>query len=471
MRIYNTLTREKEEFAPIRPGKAGIYCCGPTVYNLIHVGNARPMVVFDVLRRHLEAGGLDVTFVQNFTDIDDKVIDKAVREGVPFSEIARRYIEEYYTDAHGLGVRDADIAPRATDCVAQILSLIQILYDKGFAYTTPDGVYYRVNKFPDYGKLSRQPLADLEEGARVEISSGKESPMDFALWKLAKPGEPSWPSPWGEGRPGWHIECSAMAGDRLGQTLDIHCGGQDLIFPHHENEIAQSEAAHGAPLARHWMHNGFLSLDNRKMSKSLGNIFTVREAANAYGYDAIRYFLLSAHYRSPLNYSADSLEQSRAALSRLKNTEGRLVFLRQNATGTPSAGEEAFLATLPGYKARFDAALDDDLNTADALGVLFEMIREINAQTAGNPSRALADACLRALREQADVLGLLYTVGAAAGANALDDETEALIEKRQAARAARDFAEADRIRDQLKTLGILLEDTPQGVKWRREETV
>jgi len=465
MKIYNTMTRKIEDFVPLTPGQVRVYCCGPTVYNLIHVGNARPMVVFDVLRRHLEDSGFAVTFVQNFTDIDDKVIRRAAEEGVSFSEIAERYITEYKTDAKGLGVRDADIAPRATGSIEDIIQLIQLLQDKGCAYPTDDGVYFRVSAFSDYGKLSRQPMDDLVAGARVEVGEGKESPMDFALWKAAKPGEPSWPSPWGEGRPGWHIECSAMAGGLLGHTLDIHCGGQDLVFPHHENEIAQSEAAHGAPLARYWMHNGFLSIDNRKMSKSLGNFFTVRDVAAAYGYETLRYFLLSAHYRSPLNYSTESLEQSAAALERLKNAEQRLVFLTQNADENLKNDNNALIEKLPEYKKRFDQALDDDLNTADAMGILFEMVRDINIHTSGSPSRALAEACLNALRAQTSILGLLQ----AGEETSLDVEVEALIEKRQAARAARDFAESDRIRDELKAMGIVLEDTPQGVKWRRAE--
>ncbi len=463
MKIFNTMTREKEEFTPQTPGRALIYCCGPTVYNLIHVGNARPIIVFDVLRRHLEDAGLDVTFVQNFTDIDDKVIGRANEEGVTFSDIAARYIEEYKIDAHGLGVRDADVAPLATDSMDSILKLVGTLVDKGFAYPTSDGVYFRVNAFPSYGKLSHQPLEDLAAGARVEVSGIKESPMDFALWKLAKPGEPSWPSPWGDGRPGWHIECSAMAGTHLGQTIDIHGGGQDLIFPHHENEIAQSEAAHGVPLARYWMHNGFLSIDNQKMSKSLGNFFTVRDAAAAYGYETLRMFMLSAHYRSPLNYSVESLEQAQAALERLKNSESNLRFLLANTTGGLTPEETAFVAGLPDFKARFDAALDDDLNTADAMGIVFETVREINARIAGNPSRALVETCLNALKAMTDVLGLLP----GGQDDMLDEEIEALIKARGEARAARNFAESDRIRDELKAKGIVLEDTPQGVKWKR----
>ncbi len=464
MKIFNTLSRQKEEFVPQTPGAARIYCCGPTVYNLIHVGNARPMIVFDVLRRHLEHQGYTVTFAQNFTDIDDKVIRRAVDEGVSFADIAARYIAEYKKDAEGLGVRPADLAPLATDNMDAILELVKTLVDKGFAYPTSDGVYFRVSRFAEYGKLSHQPLEDLSAGARVAVGEDKENPMDFALWKLAKPGEPSWESPWGAGRPGWHIECSAMAGRHLGDTVDIHCGGQDLIFPHHENEIAQSEAAHGVPFARYWMHNGFLSVDNTKMSKSLGNFFTVRDAAEAYGYEAIRLFMLSAHYRSPVNYSAESLTQAQASLSRLYTARDNLKFLTENAAGEHAEAEKNFLATLPAYRARFDAALDDDLNTADALGVLFELVRDVNTHVIGAPSRKLASACLETLGELCSVLGLLYKKEEAS----LDDEIETLIEARQTARKNRDFKEADRLRDALKEKGIHLEDTPQGVKWRRE---
>ncbi|MDR3206767.1 MAG: cysteine--tRNA ligase [Oscillospiraceae bacterium] len=463
MKIYNTLSRKKETFVPLTPGAARIYCCGPTVYNFIHVGNARPLVVFDVLRRHLEAGGLAVTFAQNFTDIDDKVIARAAVEGMSYADLAAKYIAEYRIDAHGLGVRDADLAPLATENMEAILTLIQTLMDKGCAYTAPDGVYFRVSAFPAYGKLSRQPLDDLAAGARVEVGEGKESPLDFALWKAAKPGEPAWPSPWGQGRPGWHIECSAMAGGLLGETIDIHCGGQDLIFPHHENEIAQSEAAHGVPLARYWMHNGFLNIDNQKMAKSLGNFFTVRDAAAAYGYETIRFFMLSAHYRSPLNYAPETLAQAAAALERLGNALTNLDFLVENLAGDMTPEEAAFAGTLPAYRARFDAALDDDLNTADAVGVLFEAVRDVNAHVAGTNARPLAQAARALLGGMTGVLGLRL----AKQADMLDADIEALIARRQAARAARDFKEADRIRDELKAKGILLEDTPQGVKWKK----
>ncbi|SMC48181.1 cysteine--tRNA ligase [Papillibacter cinnamivorans] len=466
MKIYNTLTRKKEEFVPITKGEVKIYTCGPTVYNFIHVGNARPIILFDTFRRYLEYRGYKVTFVQNFTDVDDKVIGKANEEGTTYDKIAERYIGEYFADAHGLGVRDADIHPKATENIEEIIAFIQGLIDKGYAYVSEGDVYYSTEQFPEYGKLSHQPLEDLEAGARVGVSESKRAPMDFALWKAAKPGEPAWDAPWGRGRPGWHIECSVMAGRYLGETIDIHCGGQDLIFPHHENEIAQSEAHNGCDFVHYWMHNGFLSIDNRKMSKSLGNFFTVREAAGAYGYETIRMFMLSAHYRSPLNYSEESLMQAKAALDRLYTAADNLKFLSETAPDLPKTPEEtAFTDTFGGYRARFIDAMDDDFNTADAVSVLFELVRAANAATAqeNKPTRGFAAECLAMVRELADVLGLLY----GRNENSLDDEVEALIEARQAARKAKNFREADRIRDQLKEMGILLEDTPQGVKWKK----
>ncbi len=464
MRVFNTLTRQKEEFVPLKENRALIYCCGPTVYNLIHVGNARPMIAFDVLRRHLLAQGWQVTFVQNFTDIDDKVIRRAQEEGTCYDAVAARYIEEYYTDARGLNVMDADIAPKATENIPAIISLVARLVDREFAYETRDGVYFRVGRFAEYGKLSHQPMEDLLSGARVDTNEDKEAPADFALWKRAKEGEPFWPSPWGDGRPGWHIECSAMAGRHLGSTIDIHCGGQDLIFPHHENEIAQSEAAFGCAFARYWMHNGFLSIDNQKMSKSLGNFFTVREAAKAYGYEAIRLFMLGAHYRSPLNYSEESLNQAAASLKRLTATRDNLSFLMEHAQDKNGAPDPAVEQALAAYRVRFDEALDDDLNTADAIGTLFEMVRDINTRLQANASFGQMLVCQSALRGMLDVLGLLQT----SQVTGLEDEIEALIERRQQARAAKNFQESDRIRDELKSRGIVLEDTPQGVKWRRE---
>jgi cysteinyl-tRNA synthetase len=465
VKIYNSMTQKKEEFIPIEKGKVKIYSCGPTVYDYIHIGNARPMIMFDVLRRYLEYKGLEVNFVQNFTDIDDKIINRANKEGISSDAVAAKYMEEYRIDAEGLGVRPATIHPKATENIPEIIDMVKQLIDKGFAYESGGDVYFRTGKFKEYGKLSHQSLEDLESGARVDINEQKESPVDFVLWKSAKPGEPYWDSPWGKGRPGWHIECSAMSVKHLGKTIDIHCGGQDLIFPHHENEIAQSEAANGCTFVKYWMHNGFISIDNNKMSKSLGNFFTVREAAQAYGYEAIRMFMLMAHYRSPLNYSEESLLQAKAALQRLYTADENLEFLSSNSSVTELTDDEAdYLKTLDTFKERFIQVMDDDLNTADAVSVIFEMVRSINVKTEKNPSREMAAECRKRLRELTDVLGLLYSQSAS---DNLTSEIEALIEARQKARKAKDFAEADRIRDKLKEMGILLEDTPQGVKWKR----
>lgn len=467
MKLFNSMSREKEEFVPLEPGEVKMYACGPTVYNLIHVGNARPIIVFDVLRRYLEYRGYKVTFVQNFTDVDDKIIRRANEENVTSADISEKYIKEYFTDAQGLGVHEATVHPRATENMEQIIDMIKTLVEKGFAYEADGDVYYRTAKFEHYGCLSHQPLEDLEAGARIDVSSVKENPMDFALWKAAKPGEPYWASPWGNGRPGWHIECSAMSRRYLGKTIDIHCGGQDLQFPHHENEIAQSEAANGCKFVDYWLHNGFLNIDNKKMSKSENNFFTVRDAAEAYGYEPIRFFMLSAHYRSPLNYSRESLTQAQAALERLYTAADNLDFLAQNgAEGEMTTAETAFTQGFDEYRRRFDEAMDDDLNTADAVGVLFELVRAVNTAVEGAPTRAFAKVSRAMIGEFADVLGLLYRQKK----DNLDDEVEKLIQARQAARKAKNFAEADRIRDQLKAMGIELMDTPQGVKWKKTET-
>ena len=442
-----------------------MYTCGPTVYNFIHVGNARPMIMFDLLRRYLEYRGYKVTFVQNFTDVDDKIIKRANEEGISAQEVAEKYIGEYFTDAHGLGVHDATIHPKATENMQQIIELVQTLIDKGYAYESNGDVYYRTLKFKDYGKLSHQPLEDLQAGARIAVGEHKEDPMDFALWKAAKPGEPAWESPWGMGRPGWHIECSAMSNRYLGKTIDLHCGGMDLQFPHHENEIAQSEAANGCEFVHYWLHNGFLNIDNQKMSKSLGNFFTVREAATAYGYETIRFFMLSAHYRSPLNYSRESLEQAQAALDRLYTARDNLDFLCENGEDGPMTAEEQKVAdSLPTFRERFQTAMDDDLNTADAMGVLFDLVRTVNTALEGKPTKGLAEACRAMFRELIDVMGLLY---ARKKADSLDEKVEAMIAARQQARKEKNFAEADRIRDELKAMGIELMDTPQGVKWKQ----
>ncbi|MBS1327094.1 MAG: cysteine--tRNA ligase [Oscillospiraceae bacterium] len=462
MKIYNTLTRQKEELVTLEPGVARIYACGPTVYNYIHIGNARPLCVFDVLRRYLEWRGYEVKFVQNFTDIDDKIIRRANEEGVGYQEIAARYIEEFWVDAKGLGVREATVHPKATENMEEIESLIAGLVEKGYAYRAANGdVYFRTHKFDEYGKLSHQPLDDLESGARIAVGEEKEDPMDFALWKAAKPGEPSWPSPWSDGRPGWHIECSAMARRYLGETIDIHCGGQDLIFPHHENEIAQSECCNGAPFARYWMHNGYINVDNKKMSKSLNNFFTVRDVAEQYGYEPIRFFLISSSYRSPINYNTAIIEQAKASLDRLYNCKSALEFAAGNAG--EGDGDPAFAAALASRRDQFIAAMEDDLNTADAIAALFELVRDINVKLGAQPARADVAAASELFEELTGVLGLLYD----RKAELLDEDIEALIEARTAARKAKNWAEADRIRDELTAKGIVLEDTPQGVKWRR----
>ena len=458
MKIFNTLTREKQELVPVEEGVLRIYACGPTVYNYIHIGNARPLCVFDVLRRYLEWRGYKVNFVQNFTDIDDKLIKKANEEGITVKQVAERYIEEFWTDAKGLGVREATVHPKATENIDAIQEIITSLIEKGYAYESKGDVYFRAKKFKEYGKLSHQPLDDLEAGARIDVTEIKEDPMDFCLWKSAKPGEPYWESPWGRGRPGWHIECSAMAGRFLGKTIDIHCGGQDLIFPHHENEIAQSECANGCDFAHYWMHNGYINVDNRKMSKSLNNFFTVREVANVYGYEPIRYLMISSHYRSPINYSTDILEQGKNALERLYTCRDNLDFALKNAAEGGEASE--FLAK---YRQDFIDAMDDDFNTADAMGVLFSAVREINTMIAANPAKAAVEAAIALFDELTGVLGLVYN----RKTDNLDAEVEALIQQRTDARKARDFATADAIRDKLKEMGIILEDTPQGVKWTR----
>ena len=463
MKIYNTLTRTKEEFVPIEPGKVRMYACGPTVYNFIHIGNARPLCVFDVLRRYLEWRGYDVRFVQNFTDIDDKIIRRANEEGTTYDKISEKYIAEFEKDARGLGVKPATVHPKATENIDEIQSIIATLIEKGFAYVAPNGdVYFRTRKCKDYGKLSHQPIDDLESGARIAVGEQKEDPLDFALWKAAKPGEPFWKSPWSDGRPGWHIECSAMARRYLGETIDIHGGGQDLIFPHHENEIAQSECANGVPFDHYWMHTGYINVDNKKMSKSLGNFFTVRDVAEKYGYEPIRFFLISSTYRNPINYSMEIIEQGIAALERLYNCKSALAFAAAHAADGEM--DAAFAEKLTARREQFIAAMDDDLNTADAIAALFELVRDINLMLADGKATDKTVAAARALfAELADVLGLLY----AKKEDAADEEIDRLIAARTAARAAKNWAEADRIRDELKAQGIVLEDTPQGVKWHR----
>lgn len=465
MKVYNTLTRKKEELVPITPGEIKMYACGPTVYNYIHIGNARPLCIFDILRRYLEYRGYKVTFVQNFTDIDDKIIRRANEEHVDFSEISECYIKEFWTDADGLNVRHATVNPKATENIDAIIHIISTLIEKGYAYEAQGDVYFSTEKFKDYGKLSHQPLEDLEAGVRIMVGEVKREPMDFAVWKAAKPGEPAWDSPWGKGRPGWHIECSAMNWRYLGDTIDIHCGGQDLIFPHHENEIAQSECFTGKPFAHYWMHNGYINVDNVKMSKSLGNFFTVRDVAEKYGYEPIRYLLISAQYRSPINYSTDIIEQCISALNRLYTCRDSLDFELKNASDAEHDGDRAIIDGFGKYREQFIDAMDDDLNTADAIASIFELVRDINTNVVGKtPSKALVEGAISVFDELTGVLGLVYN----RKTETLDSDIEALIEARTNARKEKNWAEADRIRDQLKEMGIVLEDTAQGVKWHRE---
>ena len=462
MKIFNTLTREKQEFVPVEEGKVKIYACGPTVYNYIHIGNARPLCVFDVLRRYFEYRGYDVTFVQNFTDIDDKIIRRANEEGTDYETISKKYIEEFWVDAKGLNFKPATIHPLATENIDNIIEIVSGLIENGHAYEVNGDVYFSTKTFPEYGKLSHQPLEDLEAGARIMVGDIKKDPMDFALWKSAKPGEPYWDSPWGKGRPGWHIECSAMNIRYLGESIDIHCGGLDLIFPHHENEIAQSECFTGKPFANYWMHNGYINVDNVKMSKSLGNFFTVREVAEKYGYEPIRYLLISSSYRSPINYSVEIIEQCKAALTRLYNCRDNIDFELKNA---PEGEESAEVkAMLDKRIEQFNTALDDDLNTADGIAAVFDLVRDINTNVLGKgQSRQTVEYAAKVFDTLTGVLGLVYN----RKEEKSDAEIDALIEARTQERKDKNWAEADRIRDELKAMGIILEDTPQGVKWHR----
>ena len=465
MRIYNTLTRRKEELKTITDGEVKIYACGPTVYNYIHIGNSRPLCVFDTLRRYLEYRGYKVTFVQNFTDIDDKIIKKAIEENSDYKTVSEKYIKEFWTDAKGLNFREATVHPNATENIDEIINIISTLVEKGYAYPVENGdVYFSPKKFSGYGKLSHQPLEELEAGARINIGELKREPMDFALWKGAKPGEPYWDSPWGKGRPGWHIECSAMIHRFLGNTIDIHCGGQDLIFPHHENEIAQSECCNGVPFAHYWMHNGYINVDNVKMSKSLGNFFTVRDVAEKYGYEPIRYLMISSQYRSPINYSVDIIEQCKASLQRLYTCRNNLDFALENATDIVPENAEEIKKQLDSRREQFIEAMDDDLNTADGISAVFELVKDINVNVIDSKSAELIKYAIDLFDELTNVLGLVYN----RDTGSLDEEIEKLIEARQNARKEKNWAEADRIRDELKAQGIVLEDTPQGVKWHRE---
>ncbi len=462
MKILNTLTRRKEEFVPINEGKVGIYVCGPTVYDYIHIGNARPMIVFDTLRRYLEYKGYDVNYVSNFTDVDDKIIKRANEEGVDASVISERYIAEVKKDMAALNVREATTHPKATEEIPDMIEMVKTLIEKGYAYEVNGTVYFRTRKFKDYGKLSKKNIDDLRSGSRDLLVSGvdeKEDPLDFVLWKPKKEGEPSWPSPWGDGRPGWHLECSVMSKKYIGDVIDIHAGGEDLVFPHHENEIAQSEAANGTEFARYWMHNGFLKINNEKMSKSLGNFFTVREIAEKYPLQVIRFFMLSAHYRSPLNFSADLVEASKNGLERILTAVDRL----KSISGTEGEVDKAVADEMDAFVKKYEAAMDDDLNTADAISVIFELVKYANVNVTEESTKATVELVLNTVTKLCDILGIITEKKK----EILDSDIEALIEERQAARKAKNFARADEIRDQLSNMGIILEDTREGVKWKR----
>ena len=466
MRIYNTLTRCKEEFTPLNPEQVTIYICGPTVYNFIHIGNARPMVVFDTLRKYMKYRGYNVKYVQNFTDVDDKIINRAKEEGLPALEVSEKYIKEYFDDADALLVDRADVHPKVSEHIGEIIAFVQNLIDKGYAYEADGDVYLSTRKFTTYGKLSKQNIDDLEAGARIAIGEVKLDPLDFALWKAQKTDdEIAWDSPWGKGRPGWHIECSTMAKKHLGETIDIHGGGEDLQFPHHENEIAQSECCNDKTFARFWMHNGFITIDKEKMSKSKGNFFTVRDIREKYTGVEIRFFLLSGHYRGPIDFSEDHMEQARAGLERITNCRDDLVFTIANgADGDMTEEEVAVTEKFDNYRQDFIKAMDDDLNTADGITAIFELVTEINTALRGGASKAFAEAALGMLKELADVISILPDKED----EGVSSEIEALVAERQAARAEKNFARADEIRDQLKAMGITLKDTPQGVQIIKE---
>ncbi len=467
MKLFNTLSRKKEEFVPLQEGKVSMYVCGPTVYNLIHIGNARPMIVFDTVRRYMEHKGYDVNYVSNFTDVDDKIIKKANEEGVDPSVISERYIAECKKDMEALNVKPATTHPQATKEIDGMIEMIKTLIDKGYAYVAADGtVYYKTRSFKEYGKLSHKNLDDLRSGNRSLLVSGedqKQDPLDFVLWKPKKEGEPYWESPWCQGRPGWHIECSVMSKKYLGDEIDIHAGGEDLIFPHHENEIAQSEAANGKPFAKYWLHNGFLNIDNKKMSKSLGNFFTVRDIAEKYDLQVLRFFMLSAHYRSPLNFSADLMEAAKNGLNRIVTSVENLNFLLKSAQGELTEEEEKLLQEAKGFITAFDEAMDDDFNTADAVTAIFELVKFANTNATETSSKAFVQALKEEIIMLADICGLIVEKKE----EILDTQIEELIQERQEARKAKNFARADEIRDTLLAQGILLEDTREGVKWKR----
>lgn len=464
MKIYNTLTKKKEEFNPIIPGEVSMYVCGPTVYNFFHIGNGRTFIIFDTIRRYLEYRGFKVKFVQNFTDIDDKMINKANAEGITVKELGDKYIAEYYKDADGLNIERASVNPRATEYIDEIVSFVKALVDKGVAYEVNGDVYFSTKSFENYGKLSGQNIEDLQSGARISVDERKRDPMDFAVWKAQKPGEPAWESPWGLGRPGWHIECSCMAKKLLGETIDIHAGGTDLIFPHHENEVAQSEALTGKSFANYWMHSAFVNINNQKMSKSLNNFFTAREILEKFDADIVRFLMLSAHYRQQLNFSEELLESAKASVERIYNAIGNLESLADEVNKVSMDEEEkSYLKSLEKYRDKYVEKMDDDFNTADAITAIFDLIRDVNSNVGINSSKELVGDVLSLIRELGAPLGILQK----STKTSLEDEIEGLIEQRQQARKNRDFALSDKIRDDLKARGIVLEDTPQGVRWKK----
>lgn len=464
MKIYNSMSRRKEEFVPVQPNKVRMYVCGPTVYHYFHIGNARPFMVFDAFRKYLEYRGYEVTYVQNFTDVDDKIIKRANEENVESSEISEKYIGEYFKDADALGICRADHHPKVTDYIDDIILYVSELIEKGHAYQVGSDVYFSVDSFSNYGSLSKQSIDDLELGARVEISASKRNPLDFVLWKGKKEGEPFWVSPWGEGRPGWHIECSVMSTALLGETIDIHAGGQDLIFPHHENEIAQSEAKSGKKYVNYWMHNGYINIDNQKMSKSKNNFFTTRDILESFSPEVVRFFMLSAHYRNPINFSRELLESSQVGLERLYNAKSHMEHLMAHCNNGSSEAEEEIVLKLNAFKEKFIQVMDDDFNTADGISTLFDLVRYTNTVLSDQTSQATLERAYELFNELSGVLGIVMKKEEDIG-----EEVEKLIELRQKARSEKNFSEADRIRDELKAMGVILKDTPQGVKWHKEE--
>ncbi|GKX32145.1 cysteine--tRNA ligase [Vallitalea longa] len=466
MKIYNTLTNKKETFTPIEEGKIKMYVCGPTVYNYIHIGNARPLIVFDTVRKYFEYKNYDVKYVTNFTDVDDKIIKKANEEGVDFKEISSKYMKEFLVDSKGLDVKPATMYPKATEEIGGMIEMIKTLIEKGYAYEVNGSVYFETKKFESYGKLSNKNQEDLEAGARIAVDTEKRNPMDFVLWKPKKEGEPAWKSPWGEGRPGWHIECSVMAKKHLGDSIDIHAGGEDLIFPHHENEIAQSEAANGKQFSKYWMHNGFINVDNKKMSKSLGNFFTVREIVDEFSYDIVRFFMLNAHYRSPINFSRELIRAAANGLERIQTGRKNLNYLYEDAKMNDYTEKEIVFVNdkeLEKYKHKFESAMEDDFNTADAISVIFELVKFANKNTDSDSSKEFINNIIILIDELCGILG----IESKKKEGLLDEDVNKLIEKRQQARKDRDFALADEIRDELKEKGIILEDTREGVRWHR----